>query len=233
MQAGDARDAPSSVRGAARLIETGDRRAEVGIAGRRAHVEHLVGREFTVEDVPADEPVLVLHLGGPDDLPVQDRIRESGRDRVDACDDSICVRVELGLVRRRRVGVRNPLREHRHDVLACGRERGIEHAGDADVGEGQGRGPARDRVLERAFDVVERLREHDRSAVHLGVEAGFGRELGKPVHGDVHLDGAAARAPMLDALDELRRQQGRVDVVAERDLRMRRRDDDIGSELLA
>ena len=75
----------------------GDRRAEVGVAGRGPHVEHLVGRELAVKDVAADEAVLVFHLVRPDHLPVQDRRREAGRDRLDAGDDPIGVRVELAL----------------------------------------------------------------------------------------------------------------------------------------
>ena len=63
---------------------------------------------------------------------------------------------------------------------------------------GSAAGAARDRVLERALDVVERLGEHDRAAVHLGVEAGLGGELGQPVDRDVHLHRAAARLPALD-----------------------------------
>ena len=55
--------------------------------------------------------------------------------------DPIGVRVELGLVWLDRVRVRHPLREHRHHVLALGRERGVEHARDADVGERAARRP--------------------------------------------------------------------------------------------
>ena len=96
LQPGDAGDAAAAVRRAARLVEAGDRRAEVGVAGRGPHVEHLVGRQLAVEDVAADQPVLVLHLVRPDHLPVQDRVGEAGRDRVDAGDHAVGVRVELG-----------------------------------------------------------------------------------------------------------------------------------------
>ena len=85
------------MRRAARLVQAGDRRAEVGVAGRGPHVEQLVGRQLAVEDVAADEAVLVLHLVRPDHLAVQDRVGEAGRDRVDARDDPVGVRVELAL----------------------------------------------------------------------------------------------------------------------------------------
>ena len=90
-----------------------------------------------------------------------------------------------------------------------------------------------DRVLERALDVVERLGEHDRAAVHLGIEAGLGGELGQPVDRDVDLHGAAAGLPALDRVDEVVGQLGAVDLVEERDLRVRRRDHDVGAQLLA
>ena len=58
---------------------------------------------------------------------------------------------------------------------------------------GSAAGAARNRVLERAFDVVERFGEHDRAAVHFGIEAGLRGELGEPIDRDVHLHRAAAR----------------------------------------
>ena len=73
-----------------------DRGAEVGVAGRRAQVEQLVGRQLAVEDVAADEAVLVLHLVRADDLAVQDRVGEAGRDLLDRRDDAVGVGVELG-----------------------------------------------------------------------------------------------------------------------------------------
>ena len=99
--------------------------------------------------------------------------------------------------------VRHPLREHRHDVLPVGRERRVEHRRDADVGEGERGGAPGHRVLERALDVVERLREHDRAAVHFGIEAGLRGELGQPVDGDVDLHRSAARLPAFDRGDEV------------------------------
>ena len=98
---------------------------------------------------------------------------------------------------------------------------------------GRARGASRDRVLERALDVVEGLGQHDGAAVDVRIEAGLGAELGEPVDGDVHLDGAAARLPLRDRLDEVVRQRRRLDLLEEGDLRMRRRDHDIRAQLLA
>ena len=71
----DAGDPAASVGGRSGLVETGDRGAEVGVAGGRAEVEQLVGRQLAVEDVAADQAVLVLHLVRTDHGPVQDRAR--------------------------------------------------------------------------------------------------------------------------------------------------------------
>ena len=94
-------------------------------------------------------------------------------------------------------------------------------------------GSARDRVLERAFDVVERVGEDDGAAVHLGIEAGPGAELRQLVDRDVDLHRAAARLPLRDRGDEVVGELGSVDLVEERDLRMRRGDDDVGAQLFA
>ena len=90
-----------------------------------------------------------------------------------------------------------------------------------------------DRFLERAFDLVERPREHDRAAVHLGVEAGLRRELGKAIDGEVDLHRAAARIPPLDVAHELGRQVVAIDEIEERDLRVHRGDDRRREQLLA
>ncbi len=84
VHSGDAGDTATTVGRTARLVEAGDRRAEVGVPGRGPHVEELTGRQLTVEDVAAHQAVLVLHLVGTDHLPVQDRIGEAGCDGVDA-----------------------------------------------------------------------------------------------------------------------------------------------------
>ena len=76
-----------------------DRRREVGVAGRRPHVEQLLGRELAVEDVAADQPVVVLHLVRADHLPVDDRLLEVRRELGVAVDDAVGVGVELGVVR--------------------------------------------------------------------------------------------------------------------------------------
>src|SRR3954471_1023397 len=89
VESGDTGDATAAVRRAARLVQPRDRRAEVGVPGRGSHVEELVGGELAVEDVAADQAVLVLHLERPDHLPVEDRVPKTGRDRVDAVDDTV------------------------------------------------------------------------------------------------------------------------------------------------
>ena len=98
---------------------------------------------------------------------------------------------------------------------------------------GQRGGPPRDRVLERTLDVGERLGEHDRATVHFRVEAGLRGELGKPIDGHVDFHGPAARLPTLDRRYEVVGKHRAIDLVEERDLRVRRRDHNVGAELLA
>ena len=72
--------------------------------------------------------------------------------------------------------------------------------------------------------VVERVGEHDRAAVHLGIEAGLGGELREPVEREVDLHRAAAALPPLDVGRRSRRAARRGRVLEERDLRVGRRD---------
>src|SRR5262249_49256998 len=73
LPAGEAAAAAAGVRRRAAVVQAADRRPVVGVPGRRAHVEELLERELAVEDVAADEAVLLLHLVGADDVAVQDR----------------------------------------------------------------------------------------------------------------------------------------------------------------
>src|SRR5690348_12935727 len=56
----DAGDPTASVGGRTRLVQPPHRRPQVGVAGRRPGVEHLPQRQLPVEDVPADQTVLLL-----------------------------------------------------------------------------------------------------------------------------------------------------------------------------
>ena len=153
------------------LVQPAHRRAQVRVAGRGPGVEHLAQAQLAVEDVPPDQPVLLLHLVRPDHLAVQDRAGEPGSHRLHPGDHPVGVGGQRLVLRGVGVLMRHPLGEQRHHVLPLGRERVIEDARDADVGEGKRRRPARDRVLERGLDVIQALGQHDRPAVHLGVES--------------------------------------------------------------
>src|SRR5439155_15548786 len=76
LHAGNAAHAAARVGGRAGVVQAGHGGAVVGVAGRRAHVEELLQRQLAVEDVAADQAVLVLHLVGADDVGVQDRALE-------------------------------------------------------------------------------------------------------------------------------------------------------------
>src|SRR5664279_5804994 len=60
--AGQGGHATARVGRRAALVETLERRPVVGVAGRRAHMEELVEGQLAVEDVAADQAVLVLHV---------------------------------------------------------------------------------------------------------------------------------------------------------------------------
>ncbi len=65
-----------------------------------------------------------------------------------------------------------------------------------------------------------------------GSKPGFGGELGQPVQREVDLHRAGPRSPVLDVVDELVGQVVPVDLVQEGDLRVARRDDEVGGDLL-
>ncbi len=75
--AGHSGDAAAGVRGRGALVQPLDRSAVVGVADRWTHVEQLVDGELTVEDVPADQAEVALHLVRSDDLLVQDGVLEA------------------------------------------------------------------------------------------------------------------------------------------------------------
>ena len=99
---------PPRVRRRRALVQALDRRRVVGVAGRRTHVEQLLGRELAVEDVAADQAVVLLHLVRADHLAVDDRLLEVRRELVVAVDDPVGVRLELLGVRLLGPGVTAP-----------------------------------------------------------------------------------------------------------------------------
>lgn len=59
-------------------VQVADRGAQVGVPGGRPGVVHLAQAELAMEDVPADQPVILLHLVRADHLPVPDRPISAG-----------------------------------------------------------------------------------------------------------------------------------------------------------
>ena len=229
----DPGDPAAAVGGRTGLVQAPDRGTEVRVAGGGTGVEHLAQAQLAVEDVATHEPVLLLHLMRADDLPVQHRVREPGSDRLHPRDHPVGEGRHRGLVGAVGVGVRHPLGEHRHDVVPRGRQRVVEHARDADVGERQRRRLPGHRLLERRLEVVEALGQHDRAAMHLGIGPRMAGEHRQPVQHEVDLHGAAAGLPGLDLGDEAGRQHTGVQQPQERDLRVRGGDHDTGIHLLA
>src|SRR4051812_6381775 len=73
------------------LVAPADGGGRVGVARGRTGVEELGGSELAVEDVAADEAVLLLHRVRPDHLAVQHRVGEPWRDGLHASHDPVGV----------------------------------------------------------------------------------------------------------------------------------------------
>src|SRR5215469_11444829 len=155
-------------------------RAVVGEAGGGAHVEQLLQGQLAVEDVAADQAVVVLQLVGADDVAVQDRALEVRRELVVAVDHAVSVGLQLALVRLEVPVDRDPLGEQRHDVVSLGDQRLVERRGDDPVAERALRRAAIAGVDERTLDVLHGRRHLDRAGVMLGqVRAWVGGEVGQ------------------------------------------------------
>src|SRR5690348_16419032 len=76
LHAGDAADPAAGVGGRAGVVQAGHRGAVVGEAWRGPHVEQLLQGQLAVEDVAADQAVLVFHLVRAHDVGVDDRALE-------------------------------------------------------------------------------------------------------------------------------------------------------------
>ena len=233
MVTGDAVDAPPGVRSGVRLVQPADGRTVVRVSDRRTHVEQLVRRQLTVEDVPTDQPELVLHLPWPDDLAVKDGAFEVRRHLVHQVDDAVRVLLEFVLVALLSPLVRNPLGEHRDDVFAFRRKGLVEYRRDGDVRERHLGALAAARIDERLLDVVDRRRQLDGSSMDVDVVPGSGRELGQLRDRHVDLDGSRTRLVVVDVAHEVRRQFVPVQMLLERDLWVDGGDDQRRVELLA
>src|SRR5688500_6941607 len=154
---GDRADPAAGVGRRGGLVEPAYRGAVVRVPGDGARVEELVRRQLAVEDVAPDKAQLLLHVVRPENLTVQDRTLQVRRELGVAVDHAVRVSLELLAVRLLRPLVRDPLREERHDVIALGAERAVEHRRYDPVGERPARRYPAPCVLERLLDVVDRV----------------------------------------------------------------------------
>ena len=175
----------------------------------------------------------MFHVVRADDLAVQDRTGEAGCHCFDLRDQAVGIGVQLLVVGFGGPRARDPLREHRHHVLAIGRQCAIKDGWNADIGKRCGRGASGDRVLKCVLHVIEAGGQHDRAAMDVGVEPGRGTELGKSVEREVDLHRSAARLPSFDVVHEIVGEFRRVELLKKRDLRMRGGDDAVGADLFA
>ena len=177
----------------------------------------------------------MLHLVRPDHLAVQDRVGEAGRDRVDPRDDAVGVRVELA---RRAARVAHVCGTHCVNIdttcLPSGASVGSNTRRDADVGERQprpggrrprpGTRPRCRRATRRARSCRRAPRDRSRAcAVNSGSRSTATFTFTVPLR-VFHRSMRSTKSVG---------QLGAVDLVEERDLRMRRRDHDVGAQLLA
>ena len=132
---GNSGHAASAVSGRAGLIEAWDRRAKIRISRRRAHVEELFGRQFTVEDISPDHSKLLFHVIGTYDLAIKDCRLEVRGKIVVGVDHPVRIGFQFVAVRRGGPLVRNPLGEQRHDVGAPRRQGFIPDRRDGSFGE--------------------------------------------------------------------------------------------------
>ena len=157
-----------------------------------------------------------------------------GRDGLDVGDQPVGVGGQLVAVRLVGPLVRHPLGEHAHHVLALGRQRRVEHAGDADVGERVRRRPAR-----RRRPGTRRSTASSDGAMTIvppwtsGEKSGMAGERRQAVEREVDLHRARAGLPPLDPADEVVGQLGAVDQAEEADLRVHGGHDDRGVQDVA
>src|SRR6201999_4037191 len=115
LHAGHTASPTARVRGRTGVVQAGHGGAVIGEPGGGPHVEQLLQGQFAVEDVAADQAVVVLHLVRADDVGVDDRALEVRRHLVVAVDHAVGVGLELLGVWRLVPVRRHPLGEHRHD----------------------------------------------------------------------------------------------------------------------
>ena len=155
-------------------------------------------RQLAVEDVAADQPVLVLHLVRADHLAVQDRVGEArAPPRPSGATTPVGVGLELGLRAARVLHVvRHPLGEHRHDVLAR------RAPGSRRTPRGcrcRRTAASRGRPATASWKAPSTSSSDSASTIvppcTSGSKPGLGGELRQPVDGEVDLHRAAARLP--------------------------------------
>ena len=168
-----------------------------------------------------------------DDVAVQDRGFEAGRDLVVQVDQPVGVGIEFLGVRGIRPRRRDPLREQRHDLCAIGIEGGVQRRRDHPVTERHQRRPTGAGILERRLDVLHRRGHLHRTGVMLGeATARVGREVGQLAEREVDLHHAAARLESLDVGDEVLGQLGARNMFEESSFRMQRGDHQRCGDLL-
>src|SRR5260370_41109436 len=97
----------------------------------------------------------------------------------------------------------HPLREHGNDVLSGRRQGIVKDAWDADVRERNRGWSSGCRVLVGVLQVVQALRQYDRSAVDLRIDLRVAGEDWQPVDHEIDLDCAATGMPPANVGNEV------------------------------
>ena len=150
--------------GGAAQIEPADRRPVARVAGHGTECEELAGSHRALEDVAAREVEDAFEVRRRQHLAVDDRPLEVGRVLVEQVEAAIRERVTLVVPGPVAELVRGVLHEHRHQVAARRRDRGVDRRWDRALEDRVGGGAAVLGVVEGALDVVLVGTDVDRAA---------------------------------------------------------------------
>src|SRR5438067_13776678 len=119
--------APARMRARAAQVQALERHPVIGCTDHRPRAEQLVEAHLAMEDVAADQPEAALEIERRMDLPADHRRGKAGGMRIDGGNDRVGRLLALVVPTPPRTQVvAEVLAEERSDMLALGREAGVE-----------------------------------------------------------------------------------------------------------
>ena len=203
-------DAAPRMRARPAHIKAAHRPAIAAMAQHRPRRPHLVQRQLAVHDVAVDQAEIALQVERRVDLPRDDAAGKARRIGVDRGDDMVGRRLP-------RIVPAAPVGQLRRELLAeeagdMARRRGqalVDSGRDQHLDDRLARPALALRVHEGAVHIIQARRDDDARLV-MRARAGQAGEIGQVRQRHVHPERARPGAKALDALDEVRRQVGRV-----------------------